>query len=72
MRVATLAKQAYKGELLTVKQWEKKGFKPKEGEKPERMCGNQNSCGSGNSKRFSYDYYYDYQVEPITEELRNG
>ena len=67
MRVATYAKNEYKGELLTVNQWKKKGYKPKAGEKPERMWGNQQSCGSGNSKKYSYDYYYDYQVEPITE-----
>ncbi len=70
MKVAKLVKDRYKGEVLTVKQWEKKGFKPKEGEKPERMWANQQSCGSGNSKKFSYDYYYDYQVEPIVQEKR--
>ena len=63
MRVANLVKQRYKGELLTVNQWKKKGFVPKKGEVPERMWANQQSCGSGNPKKFSYDYYYDYQVE---------
>lgn len=42
MKVATRAKEEYAGELLTVKQWEKKGFKPKEGEEPETMWANQN------------------------------
>lgn len=65
MRVANLVKSRYKGELLTVNQWLKKGFKPKEGELPERMWANQNCCGSGNPKKYSYDYYYDYQVEKI-------
>ena len=65
MKVAAYAKQKYKGELLTINQWEKKGYRPKPNEKPERMWGNQQSCGSGNSARFSYDYYYDYQVEKI-------
>lgn len=65
MRVATLAKQNYTGELLTVNQWEKKGYKPKKSEEPERMWGNQQSCGSGNPGRYSYDYYYDYQVEKV-------
>lgn len=66
MRVATYAKAAYTGDLLTEKQWKKKGYKPKEGQQPERMWGNKESCASGNPKRYSYDYYYDYQVEPIT------
>ena len=65
MRVANLVKSNYKGELLTVNQWKQKGFVPKDGELPERMWSNQNSCGSGNPKKFSYDYYYDYQVEKI-------
>lgn len=65
MRVATNVKRDYKGEVLTIKQCEKRGYKPKENEKPERMWSNQTSCGSGNSKKFSYEYYYDYQVEKI-------
>lgn len=67
MRVANLVKSRYEGELLTVNQWLKKGYKPKEGEKPERMWANQNCCGSGNSIKFSYDYYYDYQVEKVID-----
>lgn len=65
MRVAKIVKQKYKGELLTVNQWKMKGYQPKEGEVPERMWGNQSSCGSGNPKKFTYDYYYDYQVEKV-------
>lgn len=65
MRVATIVKQKYKGELLTVNQWKRKGYQPKEGEAPERMWGNQYSCGSGKPKKFTYDYYYDYQVEKV-------
>lgn len=65
MRVATNVKRDYKGEVLTIKQWEKKGYKPKENEKPERMWSNQASCGSGNPKKFSFEYYFDYQVEKV-------
>lgn len=35
-------------------------MKTKEGEQPERMWSNQVSCGSGNPKKFSFDYYFDY------------
>lgn len=65
MKVATNEKRKYKGELLTINQWKKKGYKPKENEVPERMWSNQQSCGSGNAARYSFDYYYDYQVEKI-------
>ena len=68
MRVAAVEKKKYSGELLTVNQWKKKGYKPKDGEEPKRMWGNQQSCGSGNPKKFTYDYYYDYQVERIREQ----
>lgn len=65
MRVATYVKRDYEGEVLTIKQWEKKGYKPKEGEQPERMWSNHASCGSGKPKKFSFDYYFDYQVEKV-------
>lgn len=67
MRVANLVKIRYKGEILTVNQWLKRGYKPKDGEIPERMWSNQMCCCSGNSRKYTYDYYYDYQVEKINE-----
>lgn len=68
MKVATIAKSKYKGDLLTVNQWKKKGFQPKEGEQPLTMWANQNCCGSSTPGRHIFDYYYDYQVEKIVEE----
>ena len=67
MRVAVNAKRDYKGELLTIRQWEKKGYKPKPGEKPEQMWANQNCCGSSTPGRHIFDYYYDYLVEKVEQ-----
>lgn len=63
MRVAKKVKENYSGELLTDKQWKKRGYQPKKGELPEQMWANQECCGSGKPEKFSYPYFFDYQME---------
>lgn len=67
MRVASLVKKQYKGEILTERQWLIKGYKPKVGAIPEPMWANTRSCYSEDLSKAQFFYYYDYQVEKITE-----
>lgn len=64
MRVASDAKSKYKGELMTIRQWMKKGYAPKDGEKPHKMWPNRRSYRYGNPNNV-YDYYYDFQMKKV-------
>lgn len=61
MNIATDAKEAYEGELLTEVQWKKKGYVPKSNTEPHIMWPSKLACTS--SRKGPSKYYYDYEVE---------